>query len=457
MDRQQLFPDAAQRGQPRIAVIGAGISGLACAWLLSRQYAVTLFEAADYLGGHTHTVDIALDGQEAAVDTGFLVFNERTYPNLCALFSLLGVESTASEMSFAVSLQNPALEWSGTNLATLFGQKRNLLRPDFWRMLRDILRFNRESQDWLQANGDSTCSLRDFLQQHGYCAAFADWYLLPMAAAIWSCPTGQMLDYPLATFVRFCSNHGLLQISDRPLWRTVLGGGRQYVQKIVALLPDIRLNTAVRSVQPLNGRRGIGVLSTHKAQNSLEVFDQVVFACHSDQALQLLGDTATASQRRLLGAIAYQPNRAVLHTDTRLLPRRPALWSAWNYLASSPAADKPQAVCVSYLLNRLQPLPFALDRHAVMVTLNPITEPDERHVLAEFDYAHPVFDQAAIAAQGALATIQGEHSLWFCGAWGGYGFHEDGLKSALRVANALGVAAPWQDEAEVLAPSRLAV
>ena len=431
----------------RIAVVGAGISGLASAWLLSRRYDVTLFEAGDYLGGHTNTVDVTVDGFTHPVDTGFLVFNERTYPNLIAMFALLGVDSVATEMSFAVRLRKPELEWAGSNLATIFGQKRNLLRPAFWRMLGDILRFNRESTAWLLSHPGDSRSLGEFLDAGGYSREFADWYLLPMAAAIWSCPTGQMRAMPLGPFVRFCNNHGLLQIFDRPAWRTVSGGARSYVRKLAEQLADVRVACPVSAVT----REAAGLRVTH-ARGS-DHYDQVVMACHSDQSLAILGYTASDAQREVLSAIRYQPNRAILHTDPALLPRQRSLWSAWNYFAGEGAPGE-QPVGVSYLINKLQPLPFSTP---VVVTLNPVSEPAPDKILAEFDYAHPVFDAAAIAAQERLPEVQGENGIWLAGAWGSYGFHEDGLKSALRVANALGVQAPWQGSvAELLAETETA-
>lgn len=432
-------------GAQRIAVIGAGISGLASAWLLGQKHEVTLFEAGSYAGGHTNTVDVTLDGITHPVDTGFLVYNSKTYPNLTAMFDHLDVASVETQMTFAMSLEAPRLEWSGSSLATVFGQKRNLFRPDFWRMLADILRFNRESVAWMDAHPEDGGSLRDFLVAGGYSKPFSEWYLLPMAAAIWSCPAGQMLDYPLATFVRFCRNHGLLQITDRPTWRTVQGGGREYVKKLLARIDDVRLNTPVSALR----RVANGVLVT--TRHAVECFDQVVLACHSDQAMALLGESASPQERRLLGAIRYAPNRAVLHTDRALLPRDPALWSAWNYMSSRGELDQ-RPVSVSYLINQLQPLPFSTP---VIVSLNPQRAPASDKVIAEFDYAHPVFDAAAIAAQRRLGIINGRRGVWFCGAWNGYGFHEDGLKSALRVANAMSCHAPWQNAAASSPAQRL--
>ncbi len=417
----------------RIAVVGGGIAGLGSAWLLAQRHQVTLFEAADYVGGHSNTVEVELAGRSHPVDTGFLVFNRRTYPNLCALFERLGVSSVPSEMTFGLSLESPDIEWAGSDLGTLFAQARNLARPGFLAMLRDIWRFNRVATRMAETGEIPAMSLGEYLDSERYSAEFRDWYLLPMAAAIWSCPTGTMLAYPLATFVRFCRNHGLLQITDRPQWLTVQGGARSYVSKIVGQLDDVRVATPVLGVE----RSAAGVKL--RTKTGVESFDEVVFACHSDQTLAILGDKASAEERRILGAVGYQHNVALLHTDAALLPRRRKVWSAWNYLAGAGAADE-RPVSVSYLINRLQPLPFAVP---VVVSLNPFTEPAADKLIQRIDYAHPVFNEYAISAQAALPGIQGRNCSWFAGAWTGYGFHEDGLRSAVAVAAALGVDAPW--------------
>ena len=418
----------------RVAVVGSGISGLSVAWLLSRQYRVTLFEAGHYLGGHTNTVDVTVGGITAPVDTGFLVFNDRTYPNLVELFGLLDVSTAASEMSFSVRVDEERLEWAGNSLASVFAQKRNLVKPEFWRMLKDILRFNRETREIIGRSHGEEISLGAFLERGGYGRAFRDWYLLPMSGAIWSCPTRQMLEYPAETFFRFCHNHGLLQLTGRPLWKTVSGGGREYVRRLAASIDDVRLNCPVEAVS----RHTEGV-RVRLDGGGTENFSQIVFACHSDQTLALLADAVDA-EKKVLSRFSYQPNRAVLHTDISLLPKNRDAWAAWNYIAGTGGPDA-RPVSVSYLINKLQPLPFA---SPVIVTLNPTHAPQADLVIDHFDYAHPVFDRAAIDAQRELPAIQGKRNTWYCGAWTGYGFHEDGLKSALSVANALGVQAPWQ-------------
>lgn len=417
----------------RIAIIGSGISGLASAYFLNRKHDVVLFEAAGYLGGHTNTVDVTLEGRCHGVDTGFLVYNERTYPNLVALFDELGVDSIASDMSFGVSMDGGALEWAGSSLDTVFAQRLNAGSPSFLRMLWDILHFNRNAERFLQCPNQTVLTLGQLLQQEGYGARFRDAYLLPVAAAIWSSSPSDILQFPAATFLRFCLNHGLLQVNDRPQWRTVAGGARHYVDKIAATLPDIRLNTPVVSV-----RRSAGRMQVWSNSAGADEFDAVVFATHAPTTLAMLHD-ASQTERAILGGVRYQPNTAYLHTDTNLMPRRRKVWSAWNYLAGA-QADGQRPVCVSYWLNQLQALPFEAP---VIVTLNPHTLPAESKLLAKFDYAHPVMDLATVRAQQQLAQIQGKGGTWFAGAWTGYGFHEDGLKSALRIAAAFDTAPAW--------------
>jgi predicted NAD/FAD-binding protein len=416
----------------RIAIVGAGISGLAAAYFLQRRHDVVLFEAGSYLGGHANTVDITLEGRQCAVDTGFLVYNEKTYPNLIALFDELGVESIASDMSFGVSMDHGALEWAGTNLDTVFAQRRRIASPTFLRMLRDILHFNSHAAHFLAQSMIDGATLGELLGRQRYGRTFRDAYLLPMAAAIWSSSPSDILGFPAATFLRVCLNHALLQVNGRPQWRTVRGGSRQYVQAIAATLADYRLNTPVRSLRRVNGQ----VLLDTGAQT--ETFDAVVLATHAPATLAMMAD-ASAEERAILGAVRYQPNTAWLHTDASLMPQRRKVWSAWNYL-STRQTDGSQPVCVSYWLNQLQSLPFSTP---VVVTLNPPTPPTADKVLARFEYDHPIMDQAAIDAQQALVSIQGQNSLWYAGAWTGYGFHEDGLKSALRIAAAFGAEPAW--------------
>ncbi len=427
----------------RVAVVGSGIAGLSAAHGLAGLAHVTLFEAGSYFGGHTHTVDVTLDGVTHGVDTGFLVLNERTYPELQRLFRELGVPIAKSEMSFSVQVPDLDLEWSGNDLNTVFAQRRNLLRPRFWRMLIDLLRFNRVTTA-LAASGaeaDLNEPIDAFLARHRFSTEFRDWYFLPMIGCIWSCPLDQMLRFPIATMIRFCHNHGLLQIANRPQWYTVEGGARRYVEKMLATVPDVRLHTPVLGVRRLSdGHIDAGVALTTAA--GTERFDEVVMACHSDQSLALLADP-TPAETQVLGAIRYQRNRAVLHTDTSVLPKRRRAWAAWNYERAAQregagdaggVGDDQVSVCLHYLLNRLQPLPFSTP---VLVSLNPITEPRADTILGEFDYAHPVFDLPAIAAQPHVGALQGVGSTWFCGAWTRYGFHEDGLVSGLAVCDGL--------------------
>lgn len=440
--------------RPRVAIVGSGIAGLAAAHTLRGLANVTLFESGDYFGGHTHTVDVTLPSREDGrlvtfgVDTGFLVMNERTYPQMLGLLSELQVPVAASDMSFSV--QSPGagpgggmLEWSGTSLNTVFCQRGNLLRPAFWRMLMDMLRFNRQTSELARTGADQGSEsplwqpLGDYLEEQRFSKEFIDWYLLPMLGCIWSCPTDQMLAFPLATLVRFCHNHGLIQVSNRPQWYTVAGGARQYVEKIVSQIGDARLACPVYSVR----RDDSGVWIT--SDDGEEHFDGVILACHTDQSLRILGAAATDGERAVLGSIGYQRNRAVLHTDTSVLPKYRTAWSAWNY-ERSPHPDQENAdVCLHYLINRLQPLPTD---HPVVVSLNPRQPIDPAKVIGEYDYAHPVFDLAAIEAQRHLPEIQGLNKTWFAGAWAGYGFHEDGLKSGLRAARelifAMGLQAP---------------
>ena len=421
----------------KLAIVGSGISGLAVAHTVKEHADITVFEAGDYFGGHTHTVDITLPTPQGrvtyGVDTGFLVFNERTYPNLIKLFADLGVETVPSDMSFSVKVpgakNGKALEWSGTDLNSVFAQRSNLVNPRFWRMLADVMRFNalctRIAKD--QREEELQQPLSDFLRTHRFSEPFRDWYFLPMLGCIWSCPTDQMLQFPVATMIRFCHNHGLIQVTNRPQWFSVLGGARHYVEKILAGIHDKRLNTPVRLIE--RDEQGVRIVTDGR----VERFDQVVIATHTDQALGLLREPS-GDERSVLGAIRYQDNRAVLHTDASVLPANPKTWAAWNYERAASSEQESSRVCLHYLLNRLQRIPFA---QPVVVSLNPLQAIDPASIVGEYDYAHPVFDLKAIDAQKRVPLLQGQRHTWYAGAWTGYGFHEDGLKSGLNVGRAL--------------------
>jgi len=415
----------------RIGVIGTGISGMSAAWLLSQKHDVTVFEKDNRIGGHSNT----FDHYGVGIDTGFIVYNDKNYPNLVALFDHLGVASQETDMSFGVSVSNGEFEYSGSDLAGLLAQKRNVLRPRFWGMMRDILRFYRESAKDLRHPESETMTLGEYLSQNDYSQAFQQDHLLPMGAAIWSTPVEEMLNYPLKAFVQFCDNHGLLQISERPQWRTVLGGSRAYVEKITApYRHQIQKRCAITKIWSEGPY--VVVQDRYGVQNC---FDHVILACHADQALAMLTD-ALPQEKYLLGAFRYQKNRAILHTDASLMPRAKRAWSSWNYIREDQSGQ--QDVCVTYWMNKLQNLQADRD---YFVTLNPTHEPAENTVIRSFDYEHPLFDHKAISAQKGLWSLQGRRGLWFCGSYFGHGFHEDGLQSGLAVAEAVGgMRRPWQ-------------
>ncbi|MBV5263851.1 NAD(P)/FAD-dependent oxidoreductase [Pinisolibacter aquiterrae] len=420
------WPYTTRNERKAIAVIGTGISGLSAAWLLAKGHDVTVYEADDRIGGHSNTVEIDIAGRSIAVDTGFIVYNEPCYPNLSALFAHLGVETAATDMSFAVSIDRGRLEYAGSDLAGLFAQPTNLLKPRFWSMMSDLLRFYREAPRDLATMGD--VSLADWLDAHRYGRAFREDHLYPMAAAIWSTPSAEVGDYPAAAFVRFCENHGLLRLTGRPVWRTVKGGSREYVARLTASFRD-RILTSTPVVSVRRDAAGVEVVDATGARRR---FDDVVIATHADRALGLLAD-ASAEERRLLAAFHYSRNEAVLHSDARLMPQRRAAWASWNYL--SDARDGDRALSVTYWMNRLQSLG---ETRELFVTLNPLREPDPALVHTRIAYDHPLFDAATGRAQPELWSLQGVNRTWFCGAHFGAGFHEDGLQAGLAVAEDLG-------------------
>ncbi|WP_426228432.1 NAD(P)/FAD-dependent oxidoreductase [Pararhizobium sp. DWP3-4] len=419
-----------------IAVIGSGVSGSSAAWALNPVHDVILYEQDTRPGGHTATVDIDYDGTPLSVDTGFIVYNEANYPNLKALFSELDVTTHKSDMSFSVSLDQGRLEWSGDNLATVFAQKRNLVRPSFLMMLREILRFNRICLEDRSAGLLKAMSIGDYLNWRGFSPGFTNNYLAPMAAAIWSSPTAKMLDFPAENFIQFFDNHRLIYSKPHP-WRTVTGGSRNYLRKLLQPLGDrVRLGCGVTSIRREDGR-----VSITDERGSTKIFDKVIIAAHSNQALAMLSDP-TPAESALLSAVPYHSNRVILHRDTGLMPKRKKVWASWNYLRSTKPCGS-QGVAVSYWMNRLQGI---APQHPLFVTLNPEREPAPGTVFAEFSYDHPQFDAGSMAAQRALQAIQGDNGTFFAGAWTGYGFHEDGLASGLAAAEALGGIIPWRQQ-----------
>ena len=418
----------------RIAVIGAGIAGLSAAWLLSRQHEVTLYEKENRLGGHANTVDVETPAGRLAVDTGFIVYNEANYPNFVALLDHLAVPSVSTHMSFAASVGEGQFEYS-SDLRGLVGQKRNLARPGYWQMLGDIMRFYGHAESLLDSPEIEGLTLGDFLSLHGYSSDLVDLHVLPMCAAIWSSSAEAIRGFPMQAFVRFFASHELFKVGRRRLWRTVKGGSRSYVAALMRDCADrVTIAPEARGVH----RQG-GLVTIEDVNGKRDVFTDVVIATHADQALRLL-DNPDAEERQVLGAFSYTSNRAILHDDVTLMPKRRHVWASWNYIGSAREAADP-ALCVTYWMNRLQNLDR---RHPVFVTLNPHREPRPQSVMRTFDYEHPLFDQAALSAQNDLWKLQGRHGTWFCGSYFGYGFHEDALQSGLAVAERFGVTRPWE-------------
>ena len=423
------------RKRLKIAVVGTGISGLSAAWLLDQHHNVTVYEQNRYVGGHSNTASIEIEGQQVAVDTGFIVYNPVNYPNLVALFEHLGVLTKVSDMSFSASLNDGTLEYSGTNLRGLFAQPLNILRPRFVRMLRDIYKFYTQAPQFTGDESLRDISLRDFLRNRNFSDAFIYDHLMPMGAAIWSSSVQQMLEFPALSFLRFFDNHGLLQFRNRPQWRTVEGGSRAYIEKLTATFADhIRVGQSVTAVN-----RGEQYHTVICADGSAEEYDHVMLACHADQALHLLSHP-TEEEDAVLGSIEYQKNTVILHSDTSLLPMRKRAWASWNYIGSG-TDNQNQQLSVTYLMNRLQGLSV---KTPIMVTLNPVKEIDPDKVFQCYEYEHPLFNVAAIRSQPRLWSLQGRLNTWFCGAYFGSGFHEDGIQAGLAVAERLGgFKRPW--------------
>lgn len=422
----------------RIAVVGSGIGGVSSAWLLSQLHEVDVYEAEDRLGGHTCTLDVSAAGQTFPADTGFMVFNRRTYPNLTRFFEHLGVRATDADMSFSVQVRDEGIEWSGTSLDTVFAQRKNLANPRFLRMLADVLRFSHDADRLLADPSVAELTLGQLIQREGYSAGFSDWYLIPMGDAIWSTPPGDMLDYPAHTFLRFCDNHGLLHVTGKPMWLSVTGGARTYLERASADFTGATyLSEPVRSVR--RTETGVEVTTNRRT----EVYDQVVMATHPPETRMILGDAMSDEERRIISAFEYWKNDVMLHTDESFMPSTRRAWASWNWYSSTSDITK-SMLMLTYRLNTLQSLPAGAP--TVMETLNRDRDPSPQDVLAHLVFDHPMYSREAVAAQAALPRIQGANRIWFAGAWTRYGFHEDGMLSGVRVAEALGARLPWGDQ-----------
>lgn len=434
----QNVSNPAKSSNQRIAIIGSGISGLVCAHFLNQQHDIKLYEKNDYLGGHSNTVEIDYDGKKIAVDTGFIVFNHQTYPNLKAFFELLDVAYEKSSMSFAVKVAKPRIEYAGTNLNAVFAQRRNIFNPSFLLMLKDILHFNKSAQNILTQNVGLNYSMQDFLRDLKVGKYFCDYYLLPMASAIWSTPLDKIYDYPALSFVRFFKNHGLLSVNDQPQWFTVSGGSKQYVNKICAQFSSqIYLDNCVKKIyKNIDGK--LVVVS----KNGEEVFDKVIVASHANQALEIL-ENPSKQHQEILGSFKYQKNLAILHKDSAVMPNARNAWASWVYSHNftNNSSIKNHNLSVSYWMNNLQNIDYS---YPLFVTLNPNINIDKKNIFAEFEYQHPIFDANAVEAQNRINEIQGIDNIYFCGAYQNFGFHEDGISSGIRVLNHLGIKAPWQ-------------
>ena len=422
-----------QNHSTQIAVIGSGISGLTAAYHLAQNgFAVSLFEANAYFGGHTRTIDIAVDNTHFAIDTGFLVFNHKTYPLLCKLFAELEILTNPAEMSFSASVgEHDKLEWSGHNLFTVFADYKQLLNKSLWLMLKDVLVFNRQIRALIQKNHlTNDLTLEQFLTANHYSQSFCDYYLMPMIGSIWSCSPNEMRHFPLKSIAHFLDNHGLLQIFNRPQWYSVQSGARQYVEKMLAKIPHHYNNTRVHKIM----REHDGTQQKIRIffANHNQVFDHVILACHANQSVELLGEYIQPIEKQYLAPIRYQKNLALTHTDASVLPKRKAHWAAWNYQVSNKFDEK--KVCLHYLINKLQILPV---NSPVIVSLNPSDSIEPQKILDRFEFDHPIFDQHLLTAQNNLASLQGLNNTWYCGAWCGYGFHEDGTRSGEQVADSI--------------------